>query len=463
MAQHKRALHIFRRDLRLADNTALTAALESSEEVLTCFIFNDRQVGPHRYRSANGLAFMIESLEGLEKDVAAAGGNLMFLHGEPGEVVQQLAAKLKIDAVYFNKDYTPFSRERDAALAAACKKLGLPLYACSDALLTDPETFSKDDGKPYTVYTPFFKRASRLHVAEPAKPAKLRLARADAPGLVRVSPRAFWPKDEAPKRLSKGGRLEGLAILKHIRDFAAYDEQRNLPAIRGTTLLAPHHKFGTISIRESYHAVASAFSPSHTLIRELYWRDFFTHIGFHFPHVFRGAFHRMYDAVEWSNDKSLFGAWCSGKTGFPIVDAGIRELITTGFMHNRVRMIVASFLTKDLHCSWQLGEEFFARHLTDYDPSVNNGSWQWAASTGCDAQPYFRIFNPWLQQERFDPQCEYIKRWIPELAGLKPKEIHSLHEDDMFRSADYPRPIVEHGTQKIIAEEMFRACQPKRG
>jgi deoxyribodipyrimidine photo-lyase len=167
----------------------------------------------------------------------------------------------------------------------------------------------------------------------------------------------------------------------------------------------------------------------------------------------------MYDAVEWNDDEELFEKWCQGQTGFPIVDAGMRELVTTGFMHNRVRMIVASFLVKDLHISWQKGEAFFAQHLTDYDPAVNNGSWQWAASTGCDAQPYFRIFNPWLQQKRFDPDCVYIKKWLPELRQLSSKYIHTMNEEDITRSVKYPRPIVEHSRQKIHAEEMFRACQ----
>jgi deoxyribodipyrimidine photo-lyase len=223
--------------------------------------------------------------------------------------------------------------------------------------------------------------------------------------------------------------------------------------------MAPHNKFGTISVREVYHSIADKLGAEHSLIREVYWRDFFTHIAWHFPHVFGHAFHRVYDKLEWNESQEDFDQWCSGNTGFPIVDAGMRELVSTGFMHNRVRMIAASFLVKDLHISWQKGEEFFARHLTDFDPCVNNGSWQWSASTGCDAQPYFRIFNPWLQQKRFDPECEYIKRWIPELSGLSPKRIHSIYEEDLFRPAGYPAPMLDHAHEKIIAEEMFRGCQ----
>jgi deoxyribodipyrimidine photo-lyase len=322
--------------------------------------------------------------------------------------------------------------------------------------LCDPETFGKQDGKPYTVYTPFFKKASQLPIPQPTK-SRGTLAR---PKKVsgEVAPQSFLPSESAPERISVGGRKAAKKILAGIASYASYEEERNLPAVKGTTLLAPHNKFGTVSIREVYHSIEKSLGASHTLIRELYWRDFFTHIGWHFPHVFKGSFNRAYDAIEWNEDEELFKQWCEGKTGFPIVDAGMRELVATGFMHNRVRMIVASFLVKDLHISWRQGEAFFARHLTDYDPAVNNGSWQWAASTGCDAQPYFRIFNPWLQQKRFDPDCAYIKKWLPELRQLSAKYIHTMNEDDITRTVDYPRPIVEHSRQKIHAEDMFRRC-----
>ena len=457
MTTHRRALHIFRRDLRLPDNTALNAALHSSEEVLTCFIFNDAQIGAHKHRSANGLAFMIESLEELAAEIKERGGRLLFLHGDHADVVEQLIESAKIDAVFFNRDYTPFSRKRDEQIAKVCEKHRVSCHQFSDALLCEPSEFGKDDGKPYTVYTPFFKKAATREVSAPEPLAKGKLAAARPP-LTTVEPRAFWPEVSAPQRVSVGGRQEALRILKGIKNYTKYEDERNLPALKGTTLLAPHNKFGTVSIREVYSEIREHLGASHTLIRELYWRDFFTHIAWHFPHVFGHAFHRHYDAIEWSKDMKRFDAWAEGRTGFPIVDAGMRELVTTGFMHNRVRMIVASFLVKDLHLSWRWGESFFARHLTDYDPAVNNGSWQWAASTGCDAQPYFRIFNPWLQQKRFDPDCIYIKRWIPELKNLSPKAIHSLGDDEASRPSGYPAPIVEHSLQKILAEEMFKEC-----
>lgn len=453
----KRALHIFRRDLRLEDNTALNAALKEAQEVVTCFIFNDQQVAPHPHRSANGLAFMIESLEELATEITTAGGSLLVLHGAHHEVVENLVNQLDIDSVFFNMDYTPFSRNRDAAIFDTCKKLKVHCAHYSDALLVEPSEFGKDDGKPYTVYTPFFKKAAKLLVPKPARRTDGVLSKPQYHG-PQVLLRNFWPTTSATQRISHGGRSHALDILQALGSFIKYDDERNLPALRGTTLLSPHNKFGTVSVREVYHAVAQTLGANHTLIRELYWRDFFTHIAWHFPRVFGQAFHKQYDAIRWNDDEKLFSAWCEGRTGFPIIDAGMRELVATGFMHNRVRMIVASFLVKDLHISWQRGEQFFAQHLTDYDPAVNNGSWQWAASTGCDAQPYFRIFNPWLQQKRFDPDCTYIKNWIPELKQLSPKYIHTLNEEDITRSVKYPRPIVEHSVQKIYAEEMFREC-----
>ena len=461
MATYTRSLHIFRRDLRLNDNTALNAALASSEEVVTCFIFNDAQVGAHKHRSANGLCFMIESLEELAEQIDKHEGKLLFLHGEHSDVVEKLISDLTIEAVFFNKDYTPFSRKRDEGIAKVCRDNGIACHQTSDALLCEPSTFGKDDGKPYTVYTPFFKKASKASVSQPARLSKGTFAKPKTSQKL-VKPRSFWPEESAPQRVSSGGRSRALAILKGIGDYKNYEDERNLPALKGTTLLAPHNKFGTVSIREVYHTVADALGVGHTLIREIYWRDFFTHIAWHFPHVFGHAFHRHYDAINWSKDMKLFNAWCEGRTGFPIVDAGMRELVTTGFMHNRVRMIVASFLVKDLHLSWRWGEAFFARHLTDYDPAVNNGSWQWAASTGCDAQPYFRIFNPWLQQKRFDEEGIYIKRWIPELKNLSSKAIHALGDPEAPRPEKYPHPIVEHSLQKIHAEGMFRECQPAK-
>jgi deoxyribodipyrimidine photo-lyase len=257
----------------------------------------------------------------------------------------------------------------------------------------------------------------------------------------------------------RGGRTEGLKRLRLIDGMTSYKADRDIPALGATTMLSAHHKFGTISIRETYWRAAEAFGVSCHLISELYWRDFFTHIAWHFPHVFKGAFRPEYNALEWNRSKKDFQRWCEGKTGFPIVDAGMRQMNETGYMHNRVRMIVASFLVKDLHINWQRGEKYFAQKLLDYDPAVNNGNWQWAASTGCDAQPYFRIFNPWLQQKKFDPDAEYIKRWVPELKNVSVKDIHQGYKPNLFSDVKYPEPMVDHAAERQETLKRFKALK----
>ena len=354
-----------------------------------------------------------------------------------------------------NRDYTPFSKERDAKIAAACKKHKVQFNSFADALLTEPEQVHKKDGGPYTVYTPFMRTARSIAVAN----VQSFEANNFHKGVLNSSFLFTEPNvlltSRNEKLLVKGGRNEGLRLLHDISNLSDYDDQRDFPAIKGTSLLSAHHKFGTISIRETYWRILAEFGKEHPMVNELYWRDFFTHITHHFPRVLGSVFHEKYNALKWPNKEAYFEKWCKGETGFPIVDAGMRELNETGYMHNRVRMITASFLVKDLHIDWRWGERYFANKLVDYDPAVNNGNWQWAASTGCDAQPYFRIFNPWRQQMRFDAECLYIKKWIPELRNLSAKEIHNLETGaNMFSS--YPQPIVKHKEQAEIAKQMFK-------
>nr|WP_281411951.1 deoxyribodipyrimidine photo-lyase [Motiliproteus sediminis] len=252
----------------------------------------------------------------------------------------------------------------------------------------------------------------------------------------------------------RGGRSEALSLLDAIDTLSGYAERRDLPAERGTSRLSAHLKFGTCSVREVYYRVLHCWGEDHPLLRQLHWRDFFTQIAWHYPQVFGQPFDRRLTAMRWPNEKAKFEAWCQGRTGFPIVDAGMRELNHSGYMHNRLRMIVASFLVKDLHVDWRWGERYFAQRLIDYDPCVNNGSWQWAASTGCDAQPWFRIFNPWRQQQRFDPEGEYIRSWVPELAGLGAKALLQLECGGA--PAGYPEPIVDHKSAALWSKESYR-------
>ncbi|MBK7143193.1 MAG: deoxyribodipyrimidine photo-lyase [bacterium] len=447
------SLFIFRRDLRLDDNTALRTVLESSDLVIPCFIFDPQQVRNNPYRGNNAMQFMLESLEWLDKQLTSQGGRLYLFEGEPAAVIDQLIAQHQINAVFVNRDYTPYSIARDRSINEICDQHSVAFHQHADALLTEPEAVLKDDGKPYTVYTPFAKRARTILIPEPQAVSTRNFHTEDIAGTVRLTDLPIHPSRNE-SLFTHGGSDNAISQLAHLDTFRDYATTRDIPSLNATTGLSAHLKFGTISVRRVYRSIASRFGESHTLINELYWRDFFTHIAFHFPHIFTGAFHAKYDQLAWSTDTSAFERWCSGTTGFPIVDAGMRQLNQTGFMHNRVRMIVASFLVKDLHLDWHWGEKYFAQKLSDYDPSVNNGNWQWAASTGCDAAPYFRIFNPWLQQKKFDPDCVYIHRWIPELALLSPSQIHSLHESNNV-TPGYPSPMVDHRIEAERSKQIF--------
>lgn len=445
------SLFIFRRDLRLYDNTASLAALENSEHVIPCFIFDPEQVtDKNHYKSNNALQFMLESLADLQEQLKKHSGHFYLFYGKPHEIIEQIFETKKIDAVFVNRDYTPYSIQRDALIQKTCRKLKIDFNQYHDLLLHAPDGVLTKAGKPYTIFTPFYRASLKIPVPEPRSDNHKNYYTHKI--LQEKDPREIL--SEFNKNIFvHGGRENGLKILKHIENFKDYENTRDIPELR-TTGLSAHNKFGTISIREEFHTMVKHLSKTHMLVRQLYWRDFYTQIAAHFPRVFGHSYQEKYEKLQWQTDNTAFKKWCTGTTGFPIVDAGMRQLNTTGWMHNRVRMIVASFLTKDLHIDWRLGEKYFAQKLVDYDPAVNNGSWQWAASTGCDPQPYFRIFNPWLQQKKFDPQCAYIKRWVPELAEYSPKIIHAL-ASQKIDIPQYPKPMVDHAQQSAYAKEMF--------
>lgn len=461
--EYKTALFIFRRDLRLPDNTALNAALRRSEKVIMVFNFDPSQVGAkNKYRSENAIQFMIESLKELEKECKKHKGRLYLFYGNTLKTISHIITKTKADALFINYDYTPFSQKRDRAIEALCKKKKIAFYGFHDLLLIgDPDSIKTGSNKPYAIYTPFLKRTSEKKVPTPERLAK---------GSFYTSPIAKSKTSAIYKKVLKienpnikvhGGRSNSVKILRTIKTKQKkYNKNRNFPALDATTHLSASHKFGTISIRESYHAIKKALGTRTQLIKELYWRDFYTYVAYHTPSVFGHPYKSKYKNLWWSKSKSKFKRWCAGTTGFPIVDAGMHQLNTTGWMHNRVRMIVASFLTKDLHISWQWGEKYFAQQLVDYDPSVNNGSWQWAASTGCDAQSYFRIFNPWLQQKKFDSKCAYIKKWIPILKNVEPKIINNWEKkSEIFEIEGYHDPMINHSQERETTLKLFRKMQ----
>lgn len=447
------SVFIFRRDLRLVDNTALNVALKQSRQVIACFIFDPRQTHLHAYQSKPALHFLLQSLQDLQRHFENIDAKLTLFQGFPHEIVKQLHAQHQIQAVFFNRDYTPFSLQRDGEIAAVCEQLNLKLFVSADALLNEPEQAVKTDGSAYKVFTAFYNNAQQSFVAKPCELAKGQFLNLDS----KITLNDFSEIDTFQNTLIQGGRNGALQQLANLKRCADYEKTRDIPALQNTSQLSAHLKFGTISVREAFFTISQQLGFEHLLLRQLYWRDFLTHIGFHFPHVFGHAFIAKFDLIPWENDLQKFQAWTEGNTGFPIVDAGMRELNETGFMHNRVRMIVASFLTKDLRISWRWGERYFAQHLVDYDPCLNNGNWQWSTSTGCDAQPYFRIFNPWLQQQKFDPDCAYIYRWIPQLRAVPAKIVHQW--DKKHYGNFYPAPMIDHAHESQLTKALFKSME----
>jgi deoxyribodipyrimidine photo-lyase len=444
------SLFIFRRDLRLEDNTALIEALKSSKQVIAAFIFDPQQcTDENEFKSDNAVQFMIETLQELDDEFKKRHAKLYLFYGKTHEVISELILEIKIEAIFINQDYTPFSLKRDLDIEHLCIKHKVKLYQFADELLIDPKKIMSGGGTPYTIFTPFFKKAFQENVCKPIE-NKYKNFYDKSITLAQYNPDDLIAKNK--NIWVHGGRKNALKILKSLRHFHDYDKIKDYPNLN-TTNLSPYLKFGVCSIREAYYAIVEQLGMYHPLIRALFWRDFFTYVAYHSPFVFGHAYKEKYDKIPWENDKKKFQLWCTGKTGFPIIDAGMRQLNETGFMHNRIRMLTASFLIKDLHIDWQWGEKYFAQKLVDYDPAVNNGNWQWVASTGCDSTPYFRIFNPWLQQKKFDPDCTYIKTWVPELKDVQPKVIHTIYANTVV---NYPAPIIDHKIEVAVTLKIYK-------
>jgi len=439
MPLFKNSLYIFTRDLRLSDNHALFDALQSSERVHCLFLLDPQLLSHARVKRA-AKQFLYSALVELRDSLHEIDGDLSILSISCADKLREYLTCCHIDSIFVSCEYTPYGLRRKAMLQQLADDLSIPFYCIHNHLLFSPGMVLSNDAKPYRIFTPFFKKASTLPIERPRKiPSSFGFAPAYKEFAVDVGELALLLGVNHDRFPICKARID---VLNGLQQLCSYSIDRDFPAKEATSYLSVHLKFGTISVREAYWAIVDALGSEAPLLRQLYWRDFFTHIGFFYPHVFNKPFNLQYANIQWSMNQDHFQRWCAAKTGFPIVDAGMRELNQTGFMHNRVRMITASFLIKDLHIHWRWGERYFAEQLIDYDVAVNNGNWQWVASTGCDAQPYFRVFNPWLQQKKFDPDCAYIYRWLPELRHLKPAQIHRLHEVPFV--ADYPLPIVKH-------------------
>lgn len=407
----------FRRDLRLDDNVGFFHALISEENVLPIFIFDSEilsqlQIDDHR------VSFIHELLSKIQGKLIENGKSLAIFHGKPEEIFKKIISENKIKTIYTNHDYEPYARKRDKELNSLFASNDIEFKTCKDQVIFEKSEVVKDDEKPYVVYTPYSNKWKENF-------KKIKLQHYNSEDLLDKIVRHSYPflslKEigfENPKiKIAKFNISEQL--------IDKYEETRNFPALSGTSMLGPYLRFGGVSIRKMIQEAIK--SKNETFFKELIWREFFMQILWHFPHTINKSFREKYDGIVWDNNEDLFQKWCDGKTGYPMVDAGMRELNTTGHMHNRVRMVVASFLCKHLLIDWRWGETYFAQKLFDYEQSSNVGNWQWAAGSGVDAAPYFRIFNPTEQIKKFDKELKYIKKWVPEL-----------------ETKLYPEPIVEH-------------------
>ncbi len=463
------ALCWFRRDLRLHDHAALYHALKQHRQVHCVFVFDTDILDHLQDRLDRRVTFIWESVRALHAELAQRGATLHVLHGRAVDEIPALAQRLEVAAVYCNRDYEPATRARDAQVAAQLATQGRSLQSYKDLVIFEQDEVLTGSGTPFAVFTPYknawLKALNDFQLK--AYPVERYL-----PHLASEPPTPIPSLDELGFQRSELMVPPAMAGAEALfEDFRArmadYHTGRDYPGVKGVSYLSPHLRFGTISIRALAAAAWHAGSKgAQTWLSELIWRDFYHMVLYHHPQVVEHAYKPQFDALEWADDPAGFAAWCAGRTGYPLVDAAMRQLAQSGYMHNRLRMVTASFLTKDLRIDWRKGEAYFAEKLLDYDLAANNGGWQWAASTGCDGQPWFRIFNPVTQSERFDPQGRFIRRYLPELASCPDQYLHApwrmpvaMQQTSGFvLGRDYPLPIVDHAVARARTLEMFKRC-----
>lgn len=476
MPEYARALVWFRRDLRDFDHAALHHALGCARQVVCVFIFDrdilDRLPGPADRR----VEFIHASVTELQRSLQSRGGGLVVRYGKARDEIVQLAAELEVEAVFFNHDDDPAALARDAAVEAALRNRNTAVHHYKDAVIFEREEVLTAAGTPFSVFTPYKnawlkKLMSDRLQAYPVDPRAGQLAELSTPipGLQDMGFESTHLRElKLPTGMSGGAQLFG----DFLQRIDRYQQTRDFPALKGPSYLSVHLRFGTVSIRQLTAAAwQRGGAGAQTWLSELIWRDFYHQILWHRPDVAGGhAFKAHYDALPWPNPPGHFAAWCEARTGYPLVDAAMRQLEQTGYMHNRLRMVTASFLTKDLLVDWRQGEKYFADKLIDFDLAANSGGWQWAASVGCDAQPWFRIFNPVTQSEKFDPKGVFIRRYVPELARVPDAFIHApwtLPASEQARlgvivGQAYPAPIVAHAAQRARTLALFKAAAPPR-
>ena len=427
------ALFWHRRDLRINDNKGLFEALKQNEIVHPIFIF-DKSILDKLPNNDQRILFIYQEIESLKKSYQNLGSDLWVYYGEPSEIIPKIAQELNCSYVYFNNDYEPYALQRDQENQVSLNNIKIEFVGKKDHVIFEKNEVLKDDGKPYTIFTPYSRKWKANLKEEDLREYSIEkhtgnlVQKQQEEALITLEEMGFESKvlHDFPDRIAKNEILNN------------YHLSRNFPAVKGTSKLSLHLRFGTISIRK---LALIAREQNETYLNELIWRDFYQMIIFHFPKSAENSFKAQYDKIIWEKNEAHFDSWCTGKTGYPIVDAGMRELNATGFMHNRVRMVVASFLTKHLLLDWRLGAAYFAEKLLDFELASNTGGWQWAAGCGCDAAPYFRVFNPQAQQEKFDKSFEYIKKWVPE-----------------YGTSSYPEPIIEHKFARERILQRFKSA-----
>ncbi len=422
----------FRRDLRLEDNVGLYYALKEKGNVQPIFIIDRNILEKLEDRKDGRILFILKALYTIQQKLLPFGTSVRIFHGDPFRIFNELASTREISAVYCNHDYEPYARERDLKIAHLLQDQGIAFKTFKDQLIFEKDEILKPDGTPYTVFTPYMNRWKGLYSEVHSRPYNTEVFASS----FRKCPPCPLPSPEELGFHSADYEFPGADPDESV--IRTYHLTRDIPSIRGTSRMSVHLRFGTVSIR---HLVRLALDLNEKWLNELIWREFYMgNILWHFPHVVSGSFKPAYDQIHWINNEEEFARWCEGRTGYPLVDAGMRELNATGFMHNRVRMVTASFLVKHLLIDWRWGEAYFARKLLDFELSSNNGGWQWVAGTGCDAAPYFRVFNPSLQAERYDPRKIYIQQWVPEYRDPRA----------------YPKPMVDHEMARKRAIKSYR-------
>jgi len=454
--QYENGLFIFRRDFRIIDNIGLNLANAKCKRIYPVFIFTPEQVGSsNKFKSDNAVQFMIESLQDLSSQIRKQGGELLCFYGHNQNIVSILINALEIDFVCFNADYTPYAIQRELGIIHLCDSKKIAFDFGHDYYLHPPGTIVSGAGTPYQKFTPFYEASLRKKVDPPSSSRKIRFASTSKqlPNKISLVNALKNFTTINTNILVHGGRMEAIKQMKiAAKNISHYSKTHN-DLSKSTSQLSAYIKFGCVSIREVY----KAFRTKNDFIRQLFWRDFYANILYSFPHVLGKAMKPKYNKIKWHHNNNWFKKWCKGETGFPVVDAAMNQLNQTGYMHNRARLIVSSFLVKTLLISWEEGEKYFAQHLTDYDPASNNGNWQWVAGSGADSQPYFRIFNPWRQTEEYDPDCEYIKEWIPQLKDVPEKDILKWDTEWVkYKQIGYPKPIVNYEEQKDKILKMYK-------